>query len=93
MSSYKRNKRVEKLENTLQPDDPAKITCIDFFIPGEPVQQFGKTFEDMDECLAYCDDEGIEYRQETGPHGAHSYFFPTAENVDDSNPMNFKINQ
>jgi len=48
-------------------------------LPGEAVQEFGKTFEDMDECLKYCDDNDIPYRQQAGPHGAHSYFFPQPE--------------
>jgi hypothetical protein len=89
------DKRIEKLENKLQPDDREKITGIDFIIPGEAVTEFGKTFEDMEACLAYCDENDIPYKEETAahPHGPKSYIFPTAENADKGNPMNFRVNE
>jgi hypothetical protein len=85
--------RIDKLVNDHRSQRNKKITGIEFIIPGEPVQQFGKTFEDMDACLAYCDKNDIPYKVENAayPNGAHSYIFPTAENADKANPLHFEI--
>jgi hypothetical protein len=87
--------RIDKLVNDHRSQRNKKITGIEFIIPGEPVQQFGRTFEDMDECLAYCDENEIPYKEENAayPNGAKSYIFPTADNVDKGNPMNFRVNE
>jgi hypothetical protein len=85
--------RINDIEQSTPADDREKITGIEFIIPGEAVTEFGKTFEDMDECLAYCDENEIPYKEENAayPNGAESYIFPTAGNADKANPLHFEI--
>lgn len=71
------NKRVNEIEQSFSNNDKAdKVTDISFIIPDQPVQQFGKTFDSLDDCLTYCDANDIEYTREKGPFGWDTYNFP-----------------